>query len=89
MSCDDQVAARGMRVLSSPIGNDARVISGESGAVGLGLFTVLSEKKEEYKELMNELKIDENSRILCISTEGDTDVEGFKNVVWNGAYPNK
>lgn len=89
VSCDDQVAARGMRVLSSPLENDARVISGESGAVGLGLFTVLSEKKEEYKELMNELKIDENSRILCISTEGDTDVEGFKNVVWNGAYPNK
>ena len=89
VSCDDQVAARGMRVLSSPLGNDTRVISGESGAVGLGLFTILSEKKEEYKELMNELKIDENSRILCISTEGDTDVEGYKNVVWNGAYPNK
>lgn len=89
VSCDDQVAARGMRVLSSPLGTDTRVISGESGAVGLGLFTILSEKKEEYKELMKELKLDENSRILCISTEGDTDVEGFKNVVWNGAYPSK
>lgn len=89
VSCDDSIAARGMRVLSSPLGNDQRVISGESGAVGLGLFTVLSEKKEEYEELMKALKIDENSRILCISTEGDTDVEGFKNVVWNGAHPNK
>lgn len=38
---------------------------------------------------MKSLKIDENSRILCISTEGDTDVEGYKNVVWNGAHPNK
>lgn len=89
VSCDDEIAARGMRVLSSPIGNDQRVISGESGAVGLGLFTVLSEKKEEYAELMKALKIDENSRILCISTEGDTDVEGYKNVVWNGAHPNR
>lgn len=89
VSCDDSIAARGMRVLSSPLGNDQRVISGESGAVGLGLFTVLSEKKEEYAELMKALKIDENSRILCISTEGDTDVEGFKNVVWNGAHPTK
>lgn len=89
VSCDDSIAAKGMRVLSSPLGNDQRVISGESGAVGLGLFTVLSEKKEEYAELMKALKIDENSRILCISTEGDTDVEGFKNVVWNGAHPNK
>jgi diaminopropionate ammonia-lyase len=89
VSCDDSIAARGMRVLSSPLGNDQRVISGESGAVGLGLFTVLSEKKEEYVELMKALKIDENSRILCISTEGDTDVEGYKNVVWNGSHPNK
>lgn len=89
VSCDDEVAARGMRVLSSPLGNDQRVISGESGAVGLGLFSILSEKKEEYAEFLKTLKIDENSRILCISTEGDTDVEGYKNVVWNGAYPNK
>lgn len=89
VSCDDSIAARGMRVLSSPLGNDQRVISGESGAVGLGLFTVLSEKKEEYAELMKALKIDGNSRILCISTEGDTDVEGYKNVVWNGSHPNK
>lgn len=89
VSCDDSIAARGMRVLSSPLGNDQRVISGESGAVGLGLFTVLSEKKEEYAELMKALKIDKNSRILCISTEGDTDVEGYKNVVWNGSHPNK
>ena len=89
VSCDDEIAARGMRVLSSPLGDDQRVISGESGAVGLGLFTVLSEKKEEYAELMKALKIDENSRILCISTEGDTDVEGYKNVVWNGAHPNR
>lgn len=78
-----------MRILSSPLGTDTRVISGESGAVGLGLFSILAEKKEEYAELMKELKIDENSRILCISTEGDTDVEGYKNVVWNGAHPNK
>ena len=89
VSCDDQIAARGMRVLSSPLGNDERVISGESGAVGLGLFTILSERKEEFSELMKELKIDENSKILCISTEGDTDVEGYRNVVWNGTYSNK
>lgn len=89
VSCDDEIAARGMRVLSSPLGDDTRVISGESGAVGLGLFTVLSEKKEEFAELMAALKIDENSKILCISTEGDTDVEGYRNVVWNGAYSNR
>lgn len=86
ISCADQVSAKGMRVLSSPLGNDVRIISGESGAVGLGLFTILSEKKEEFAELITALKIDENSKILCISTEGDTDIEGYRNIVWNGAY---
>ncbi|MDP0493527.1 MAG: diaminopropionate ammonia-lyase, partial [Fusobacterium sp. JB021] len=89
VSCEDSISARGMRVLSSPLGNDKRVISGESGSVGLGLFTVLSDNKEEYKEFLNELKLDENSKVLCISTEGDTDLEGYKNVVWNGMCSNK
>jgi diaminopropionate ammonia-lyase len=89
ISCDDELAAKGMRILSSPLSDDKRVISGESGAIGLGLFATLKDKKEEYKTLINELKIDEHSRILCISTEGDTDKEGYKNIVWNGAYTNK
>lgn len=89
VSCDDSISARGMRVLSSPLKDDKRVISGESGAVGLGLFTILIDKPDECKELLEKLKIDENSKILCISTEGDTDVVGYENVVWNGAYCNK
>lgn len=88
-SCRDEISAKGMRVLSSPLGTDERVISGESGSVGLGLMVTLTEKKKEFAELMKELKIDENSKVLCISTEGDTDIEGYRNVVWNGAYPNK
>lgn len=89
VSCEDSISARGMRVLSSPLGDDKRVISGESGSVGLGLFTVLLDNKEEYKEFLKELKLDENSKVLCISTEGDTDLQGYKNVVWNGMYSNK
>lgn len=88
VSCDDSISARGMRVLSSPLGKDRRVISGESGSVGLGLFTVLCDKREEYKDFLKELKLDKNSKILCISTEGDTDLEGFKRVVWDGICGN-
>ncbi|MCK5887558.1 MAG: diaminopropionate ammonia-lyase, partial [Alcanivorax sp.] len=32
VSCQDKVAALGMRVLGNPLGNDPRVVSGESGA---------------------------------------------------------
>ena len=88
LSCDDTISAKGMRVLSSPITKDERVISGESGAIGLGAFVSLVENKDEYKDLLKELKIDENSKILCISTEGDTDKERYRDIVWNGAYNN-
>lgn len=83
VSCPDYVAARGMRVLANPIGNDKKVVSGESGAVGLGLVTLLLER-EELKELKSKLKLDVNSVIICFSTEGDTDPEHYKKVVLDG-----
>ncbi|SQD08195.1 Diaminopropionate ammonia-lyase [Fusobacterium necrophorum subsp. necrophorum] len=77
-----------MRVLSSPIAQDKRIISGESGAVGIGAFVTLCENQKEYKELWKKLNINRESCILCISTEGDTDEIAYKNVVWNGWYKN-
>lgn len=88
ISCDDSISAHGMRVLSSPLGDDKRVISGESGAVGLGLTSTILSQKEKYKNLIQDLGLDKNSVVLCISTEGDTDVTSYKNIVWNGFYGN-
>ena len=31
--------------------------------------------------------LDENSVILVINTEGATDRENYRNIVWNGAWP--
>ncbi len=84
-SVPDEVAALGMRVLGNPCGEDARVISGESGAVTAGLVTLLM-REPELAELRNQLRLDENSVILCISTEGDTDRENYRRIVWDGAY---
>lgn len=28
-----------------------------------------------------------DARILCISTEGDTDAENYRRIVWDGAHP--
>lgn len=88
LSCDDSISAKGMRVLSSPIAQDKRIISGESGAVGIGAFITLCENQNEYKDLWKKLNINRESSILCISTEGDTDKIGYKNIVWNGWYEN-
>ena len=32
-------------------------------------------------------KLDENSVVLFFSTEGDTDRENYKQIVWDGKYP--
>lgn len=85
ISCPDSVAARGMRILSSPLGKDPRVISGESGAVGLGLLSLILQ--DNPLPMAEKLNINQNSRILLISTEGDTDPEGYRDIVWDGMYP--
>jgi diaminopropionate ammonia-lyase len=82
ISMPDAVAARGMRILGNPLPGDERIISGESGAAPLGLAV----EALENTELRRKLKLDENSRILCISTEGDTDQENYRRIVWDGAY---
>ena len=80
VSCPDYVAAKGMRLLAAPIGNDKKVVSGESGAGGLGLLALLLEK-EEFKELKDKLKLNKNSVIICFSTEGDTDPEQYETII--------
>lgn len=86
VSSPDYVVAKGMRVLANPLGRDEKVISGESGAVGLGLVTLLYERKE-FKELKNKLNLDENSVIICFNTEGDTDPEHYNKVIYDGKNP--
>jgi len=88
ISCPDYVSALGMRMLGNPIGDDKRIISGESGAAGMGLIREIM-KNPALKELKNSLSFDENARILFISTEGDTDKENYRRIVWEGAYPLK
>lgn len=86
VSCPNWVAAKGMRVLAAPMGDDPRVISGESGAVGTGLITTLMES-DEYADLREAIGLDGDSKVLLFSTEGDTDPVNYRKVVWDGAYP--
>lgn len=85
ISCPDYVAANGMRILGNPPRGDERVISGESGAVTAGCVAEIM-RNPELEDMKKALKLDENSRILCISSEGDTDEANYKAVVWDGKY---
>lgn len=80
ISMDDSIAELGMRTLGKPIGNDAKIISGESGAATIGFVTELL-SNPQYKSLKEKLGINESSVIICISTEGDTDKENYKRVL--------
>ena len=81
----DKAAALGMRVLGNPVGNDAAVVSGESGAAGLGL-AVAALRERDLAQLKGSLQLDAESVILCISTEGATDVANYRRIMWEGAW---
>ena len=85
ISMPDYVAAKGMRVLGNPIGDDARIISGESGASTLGLVVELMQK-DDLEYLRKSLGLDKDSKILCISTEGDTDRQNYRRIVWDNQF---
>ncbi len=86
VSVPDYVAAKGMRIYATPLKDDPFIISGESGAVTLGaLVAILKERGVE--ELRDCLKIDKNSEILFINTEGNTDPVLFKQIIWEGSNP--
>lgn len=85
VSMPDFVAADGMRILSAPMNDDPRIISGESGASCFGLVADLL-RKPQYQDIKNSIGLGSDSNILCLSTEGDTDQTGYRKVVWDGAY---
>lgn len=86
LSCPDWVAALGMRVLSMPLPGDSRVISGESGAVGLGLLMAIM-TDNTLSPLKEALSLNADASVLLFSTEGDTDPAHYRQICWGGSNP--
>lgn len=76
VSMPDEIAARGMRRLAR-----AGIVSGESGAATVGLLAALTEEGG-LAWLRDGLGLGEQSRVLCFSTEGDTDRENYRKIVY-------
>ena len=82
LSISDEYAEKAIRALYFPIKDDKRVISGESGAAGLGgLIKCLEVNK--FDTLREHIGLNTKSKILCINTEGNTDPESFKSIISN------
>ncbi|SDN26786.1 diaminopropionate ammonia-lyase [Actinomyces ruminicola] len=85
LAVPDEVAATGMRILGNPLTGDRPIISGESGAASRGTVTELL-RRDCYADLRRDLRLGADARVLCISTEGDTDRDNYRRVVWDGRY---
>lgn len=80
LSVSDEMTKRGMRLLNKPLKEDTKIISGESGAVGMGVLDEIM-TNSDYDELKKFLGLNENSNVLIISTEGNTDPDVYKSII--------
>ena len=76
--CEDIVTEEGMRAYANPVGSDKAIVAGESGAVTYGLVNRILQDEM----LRNLFRLRDDSVILLINTEGDTDPEGYRNIVF-------
>ena len=76
----DETTRQGMRLLAHSQGNDPKVVSGESGAVTTGLVDSLL-NNPSYRDMKEQIGLNENSVVLVFSTEGDTDPENYRKIV--------
>ena len=86
LSVPESAAADGMRILAAPAKGDSPIVSGESGAAAFGAAANIL-LDDALAHMKKALGLNQNSRLLFISTEGDTDRENYRNVVWRGKYP--
>ncbi|HCH3375387.1 TPA: diaminopropionate ammonia-lyase [Vibrio parahaemolyticus] len=79
IAVEDNIAATGMRMYGNPLAGDQAITSGESGAVTLGALN-------EIVKHNGNVGLNEDSVVLLFSTEGDTNPERYRSIVWEGAF---
>jgi diaminopropionate ammonia-lyase len=80
LSIPDDLSIEAMKRLYYPKGNDRRIISGESGAAGLGGLISLCSGKSLDK-FRKDLGLNKDTRVLLFNTEGMNDKELFEEMV--------
>jgi diaminopropionate ammonia-lyase len=83
LTITDDYSVQAMRRYYYPIGDDPHIISGESGAAGLGALIALLNDKN-LSGARRKSGINSESRILLFNTEGATDPENFERVISQG-----
>lgn len=77
----DRFALEGMRWFASPSGGDPAIVSGETGAAGLGLLMAARQSPSIWQAL----GLGPKARVLILGSEGDTDPLIYQSVVGKSA----
>lgn len=80
LSCSDEISALGMRSYYNPVDGDPQIISGEAGAVTFGALYEIS-TNPNLADVKKAVRLNKDSNILLVNTEGDTDPVNFERVV--------
>jgi diaminopropionate ammonia-lyase len=80
LAVGDEYAKQAMRRYFHPLGMDQRIVSGESGSSGLAALLAMT-NSEKLAGIRSQLPLNQNSRVLLINTEGDTDPVNFRKIV--------
>lgn len=83
LAISDDYARLAMRQYYYPYGDDPHIVSGESGAAGLGALIALM-KDKALQEAKERLGLGPESRVLLFNTEGATDPENFARIIADG-----
>ena len=81
VAIDDRYAVEAVRRFATPGGGDPAVVSGETGATGLGALLAAS----EHLALRTMLALDASSRVLLLGSEGDTDPDIYRQITGRSA----
>lgn len=81
ISIQDETAAETMRILADGRFGDVPVVAGESAVAGLAAMLVAADDPASRRLL----KLDENSLVLVIGTEGATDPAVYRSIVGRSA----
>lgn len=76
----DYYAGAAMMGLYFSKGEDPQIISGETGAAGLGGLIAL-QHEERLREAKDFIGLNSSSRVLVFNTEGNTDPENFNRII--------
>ncbi len=80
LSVPDRICIEAMKRFYYPSGSDPQIISGESGAAGLGgLMELLS--SNDLQDAKKGIGLNRDSKVLLFNTEGVTDNDLFKRLV--------